>query len=468
MWNLGDLPSIVKGAWAAPPDSAVANAPFDGVSIDSREIHEGDVFIAMRGDRTDGHAFIDGALEAGAAATIACRSELNRFSNHERVILVDDTGEALKSLAHAWRRALPNTTVIAVTGSNGKTTTCRLIHAALSSTLKGVRSRRSFNNHLGVPLTILRARPDDTFLVCEIGANAPGEITALGELAKPDIAVITSVGRAHVGGFGGLAAIVREKSSLARCVGEGGVVFAPDAPESLVTALSAMPADLALVGHSDRASLRLRRVGHETTTTEHALRIDLADGATFTAPVIGRHNAINVACAVAVARRLGVYDASIQRGLRAVELPAMRQQILELGGVRVFNDAYNANPDSMRAAIATFLDLTRDAGRRVLVLGDMLELGDDAGAAHAEILGAALGDRAIDAVITVGPEFARTAAADARLTRIADPSNEAMRRIVSMLQPGDAALLKGSRLLRLERIAELLQADSARPHPVAP
>lgn len=456
-WRLADLPDIVEGAWAATPPDAVIEAPFAGVSIDSRTIRAGEVFIAMRGAQSDGHAYVEAALDARAPVAIALRDQRDALKRPERAILVEDTLEALWKLAGAWRASLDGATVIAVTGSNGKTTTCRLIHAALSSRWRGVRSRRSFNNHLGVPLTLLQARHGVDFIVCEIGANAPGEIAALGKLAQPDIAVITSIGRAHVGGFGSLEAILREKSSLASCVSPGGVVFAPETPPALVAALDAMAVEIALVGHGDQASVRLVRAGHEETTDEHRLRIDLADGASFAAPVLGRHNAMNMALAVAVARRLGLRDAEIQRGLQAVELPAMRQQVMEISGVRVFNDAYNANPDSMRAAIATFLDLTRDAARRVLVLGDMLELGDHSPEAHAEILKAALADRSVNRVITVGGEFARAGVEpESRLRHEPAPTEDAIVRIAAELRTGDALLLKGSRLMRLERVVDAL------------
>ncbi len=468
-FRLGDLPRMVDGTWCGTPTDETLHAPYSGVCIDSRETQPGDVFIAMRGERTDGHTHIDHALGDGAMVAITRRDAVDSVTHPNRTIIVDDPLGALWKVAAAWRTYLGATKVIAVTGSNGKTTTCRLIHSVLSSRLSGTRSRRSFNNHLGVPLTILRARSKDDFVVCEIGANAPGEVASLGALAKPHIAVITSVGRAHVGGFGSVAAIVHEKSSLATCVAPDGVIFAADAPEAFVDALAASPAEVVLVGLTERAGVRLRRVGHDESEGRHRLHIDLADGASFTAPLIGRHNAANVAYAVAIGRRFGLCDEDIQRGLDRVELPAMRQEVIDFGGIRVFNDAYNANPDSMRAGIATFLDLTRDAERRVLVLGDMLELGEHAGAAHAELLTAALADRSVDLILTVGEEFAGcNVDPESRLRRERESSDEVIDRIVASLQPGDTVLLKGSRRLRLERIAECLQSRVARTEALSP
>ena len=220
-WTSDTIAAVCNGAWLVPPYASA----FCGLSTDTRHIRPGQVFLALRGESHDAHRFLAQAAAAGAAALII-DNEAAFFTAalpaHVGVLKVADTGTSLLSLAAAYRATLARTRVVAVCGSNGKTTTTRLIEQALRSTLRGTASIKSFNNAVGVPLTILRARPDDDFLICEVGTNAPGEIAQLAAVVRPDIAVITSIGREHLEGLHDLAGVAREESSVLRFLAPGG------------------------------------------------------------------------------------------------------------------------------------------------------------------------------------------------------------------------------------------------------
>lgn len=459
---------LIRRCDALPSDAPLGDAddaPFRGASIDSRTIRPGEVFFALPGERVDGHAFIPDAINRGAALVIGSIGQRHSASLGAPTLWVEDVQGALTELAHTWRAMLHTTRVIAVTGSNGKTTACRLIHGALTSERPAVRSRRSFNNHLGVPLTLLSASQDDAFVVCEIGANAPGEVATLAAIAQPDVAVITSIGRAHVGGFGGEASILMEKASLAHAVSPGGMVFVADDPPALAAKAASGDRRVVTVGFSDDASIRILKAEHAGQSTQPQLRVTMDDGARFESPVFGRHNARNVAYAIAVARHAGINDAAIQRGLLAAELPPMRQEIFTIDGVTFFNDAYNANPESMAASLETFLELTAHAQRRALVLGDMLELGDSSHKAHFDLLQSVAQQSDSVRVILVGSAFAAAASeiSGQSLEIHREPDDALFTELAGEWRQGDAVLVKGSRGLRLERVVQAFAQRGAVP-----
>lgn len=461
-WRLQDIASILDAQWLGDRNAEASSTGVIGFSTDSRELSTGSVFVAISGSSFDGHSFVEQAITSGAVGAIIDQNRLHEMAQslslraRSRTLCVPDPVMALQTLAAAHRKTLTKALVIGVTGSNGKTTTCRLVHAALSAGRAGVRSRRSFNNHLGVPLTILSARSHHDFLICEIGANAPGEVDHLASILRPDVAVITSVGRAHVGGFGDEVTILREKVSLASRVQNGGRVYAADLPQELRESVRGVTQNSRFVGLSESADVRIDAVVH----VPKGLQVTLSDGAVFEAPVVGAHNAANIAFAVSIAREAGLEDATIARGLANADLPPMRLQRRQIAGVDVLNDAYNANPDSMRAAIETFLELAPSSARTIAILGDMLELGSHSESAHDEIVQFALGDSRLDQLICVGPNMA-AAARRAGLPAVqTTPSadDEAINQLARRLEPGDSVLLKGSRGMRLERIAEALHS----------
>lgn len=459
-----NLRTLCGGTWLARPGPDVV---IHGVCTDTRHIQRGQVFIALRGDTHDGHAFTAQALHAGAGVIIIERDDSLPAGAQERgvgVLRVADSRKALLRLGHAYRRALESTKVIAVAGSNGKTTTVRLLHAVLGTRLRGTASPKSFNNSVGVPLTILSGRASDQYLICEVGTNAPGEIGALAAVVEPDIAVITSIGREHLEGLGSIDGVAREEATLLTALRPGGVaVVTADSP-ALRPLLPGGPS-LIRFGVAPDADLRLSALSNVTSPDGRgAISLTVNNRWEFTCPLVGEHNALNCLAAIAVARRFNIDDDLIAAGLAAVQAPEMRWQRSMVGGVHVINDAYNANPESMLAAIRTFaaMPATAPPGRRVAVLGDMLELGEATEAAHREIARAVIDSGAVDLAVCIGPRM-RSAADEfrrewpaARVLHLPDLDATAMAEVCGVLRPGDTVLLKGSRGMRLERlIAEM-------------
>ncbi len=447
------------GAFLARAEHA---KPIHGVSIDTRELAPGQLFVALPGERTDGHDHLHAAADAGAPLALVER-EVGAPAGMT-LVRVDSCRSAIARLAKAYRGTLRSTRVVGVTGSNGKTTTVRLLDHVLGSALRGSASRKSFNNDLGLPITILNARPTDNYLVCEIGMSNPGEIRRLAAIARPDVGVITSIGRAHLEAFGTVAGIAREKASLLFELADSGVAVVTADSDELGPAL---PPGVPMIRFGERESADLRLTAIEPSS--EGVRFQLNDRAWFEVPLVGAHNAWNAAATVAVARRLGLTDERIAAALATAAGAEMRLDRRTVAGIAVVNDAYNANPDSMAAAIATFAGLARGADRRVVILGDMLELGAASPREHRAI-GEALA-RSIEAgdgpdlVVLVGPAMA--AAADPLRNLLPpnmlclEPEAGEGRSIAKRLAPGDAVLLKGSRAMGLERVVAALQSAHA-------
>ncbi len=455
------LSSVAGGHWLVPPRP---NRPVLGAAIDTRRIRPGNLFFAMTGSRVDGHDFLAAAAESGASIAVVERDPTGPLPPGLGVLRVEATGRALRALAEAYRDDLGSVGVIGVTGSNGKTTTVRLIHAALTGAgLTGTHAQKSENNHLGVPLTILNARPDDDFLLCEIGTNAPGEIADLAALARPDIGVITSIGRAHIERLGSVAGIAREKASLVRAVpAKGLAIVTADSPELDAELAGGLACPVVRVGVSASADQPVAGI----TPTEGGTRFRIGVHEAFV-PMPGTHSATNAAIALAVAEAMGADRARSIEGLLSVVPPEMRLERSMVpcasGEVTLINDAYNANPESVRASIGMLsqgdLDPSGTRPRRVAVLGGMLEMGDQSGAVHTEIVGLVESCEGIDLALFVGPEFgAATPGGDPRL--IALPGDGWIDEAARLIEAGDLVLLKGSRGMRLERLVDHLRAGA--------
>jgi UDP-N-acetylmuramoyl-tripeptide--D-alanyl-D-alanine ligase len=447
------ISAATGGTWLVPM-SGVAR----GASIDTRTLAPADIFFALRGEQVDGHAYLEAAAQAGASACIIDRADVPLPLTPIGILLVDDVRRALAKLAAHVRSSFTRTRVVCVTGSVGKTTTVRLIEAALSTSLRVSASQKSFNNDLGVPLTIINTPPDADVLICEIGANAPGEIDALSAIARPDICVITGVGRAHLAGFGSIEGVAREKASMARHIRPGGCVIAcADSP----ALLDALPRGLPTrtFGHAPDADIRIESVALDGAT----LTVTLADQTRLTVPMPGRHNAMNAAAALGVARALGLEDGASIAGLAHARPAAGRLHVEHLPAdppVRLIDDAYNANPESMLGALATLCDLGADAARRIAIIGDMRELGDHAQSAHAEIA-ARLDELPIDLVALVGPLSVAASASRPSAILVEEPTDEALADLSALVRPGDAVLVKASRSLRLDRVCDAIRARFA-------
>jgi UDP-N-acetylmuramoyl-tripeptide--D-alanyl-D-alanine ligase len=467
--------SYVASACAGTLQRGTGDAAGLRVCTDSRAAQAGDVFFALKGERFDGHDYLVEVARQGAAALVVGPAPLPADLPPEvNVIQVDDPRQALGRLAARYRQefTLP---VVCVGGSNGKTTTKNLLAALLGqseiSNLKSqipspvLASEASFNNDIGVPLTLLRLERHHRAAVLEAGTNHPGELAPLVALIRPRIGVLTSLGREHLEFFGDLAGVAREEGALAEALPPDGLlVLYGDSPFSDEIAR--------------RTAARVLRFGFGAANDWRAEAVQVTDtGTTFTlagAPphlageyrvnLLGRHQAANALAALAVAAELGLDRPALQTGLAACPPAPMRLQLWEAHGVRVLDDAYNANADSVLAALLTLMQLP-SPGRRIAVLGDMAELGAQSDAAHAEVgrAAAALGVGQLIAVGASAPVMAAAARA-AGLRRVFEfPDVEAAALAIQrFFKPGDLVLLKASRVTRLERLAEVLRAPEKR------
>ena len=460
-WSSDNLRSVLAGQWLVRPKSSLTLL---GLTTDTRKIATGKAFLALKGERTDGHNHLADAAKAGANVVIVDRAEApgGAWPAGVSVLKVQDTGTALLRLASAYRRQFEGTRVIAVAGSNGKTTTVRLIDAVLSSSRRGTASIKSFNNAVGVPLTILGAKPTDQYLICEAGTNAAGELEILAQTIEPDIGVITSIGREHLEGFKDVSGVLREEASLFKYLKNGGVaVLCADAP-GLVDAVKNFAGRLLggiiTFGFHAAADVRIAKL----ETSFEGVRFTLHDRSSFFVPLVGRHNASNAAAAIAVGRRLGLANDVIEAALAKATGPEMRLERREIAGVRFLNDAYNANPESMLAAAEVLESVSRELKpqRRVVVLGDMLELGEATSDSHTEVA-RVFGGAAPDLAIVVGPHFSSNVALFSGKTKVValpDLSDGRDATAAGMLAAGDLVLLKGSRGIGLERVIKAFEA----------
>jgi UDP-N-acetylmuramoyl-tripeptide--D-alanyl-D-alanine ligase len=437
-----------------------------GVSTDSRTVQPGQLFFALIGPHHDGHNFIVEALRRGAVGAVVSRrdSATEEATDAGIIIAVDDTTAALGRLAAYHRRQLA-AQIVAVTGSNGKTTTKDMIHAVLSAARKGRCSPRSFNNHVGVPLTLLSAEGSDEYLVVEIGSNAPGEVHALSQIAKPDVAVITGISPTHLQGLSSIEGVAEEKASLLRSLRRGGLAALNIDHPALMRHLPDNPDHWRQVGFGLVEGADLRATDVQTGADGISFRVN--DKFEIRLNMLGRHNAVNALAAVAVGRRFGLEHEQIAGALATVSPPPMRLQLERIGPITVINDAYNANPESMGCALEVLMELPA-TGRRVAVLGDMRELGEQSQALHVE-LGRRLGRSGVQLLVAVGDYadvVSRTAARDVgdrlEVRSFADVG-DAMDQIAKLLAPADMVLVKGSRAMQLERLMEPIRRHFGAP-----
>ena len=467
-WNHDILIQLTGGRWITPPRS---DTGITGVTIDSRAIHPGHIFVAIRGERFDGHDFVVQALHQDASVAIiaADHESTTAFDNMPadqlpgNILVVDDTVQALQDLARGYRDALAahDCKVIAVVGSNGKTTTRHFIHSLLVHCgQSGSQSPASFNNHFGLPLTLLAADLNDDFVACEIGTNHPGEVADLAAIARPDLACITSIGAEHLEFFGDLDGVAREEASIAAHLKPNGSLFCSAQAHGYTA--SHLQGLL-----NENTPLH---VVDATQAVSQALIHDL--------PLPGEHQQANAAMAAAIAQACGCDNDCIRDGVAHLHTPSGRWQEVQIaggadsGGITLIHDAYNANPDSMTAALHTFAGLARantDFSKRFIpVLGDMLELGDAAEEGHHQIvrLLAEINQTEgllLDPIFLIGPDFAGCGQADTLLDgtwySFAKSDDAIIEATAQLLQPGDTVLLKASRGLKLERLIDFAKAQ---------
>lgn len=428
------------------------------VSTDSRFIEPGAIFFAIRGETMDGHEFLSDAASKGAVAAVVDHEPTIDLPNI-KFITVPDTRKALGKLATYIRRQYGVCKVIAVAGSNGKTSTKHLISAALSCRLRGSISPKSFNNDIGVPLTIFPADPNQDYLVLEMGTNNPGEIRTLTNMAKPDMAVITNCSAEHLQGLGDLMGVRRENASIIDGIREGGLLVVNGDDRQLLEAVAGYKGRVVTFGFLPSNDV----FGTDVQVHEDGTSFRLNNRSTRVfVPMIGRHNALNALAAIAVAKRFGLPEDEVIASLVTSSKPEMRMQRIDARGITILNDAYNANPASMRAGIETLLDLEPSArnGRRVAVLGDMRELGVTSERYHREI-GQMIASfkHEIDHVFCVG-ECSKWIVDDAIAHGFGSPierftdATSAAKIVAKKIKRGDLVLVKGSRGMRLEHIVD--------------
>ena len=443
----------VRGALGLAAGPSTERVRYTGVSTDSRQIEEGQLYVALTGEHFDGHDFVAAALAKGARGAVVSRPQ--DASVRGPLYHVDDTLVALGALAAHRRRSL-RVPVVAITGSSGKTTTKDLAAAAIGAGKRVHATRGNKNNRIGMPLTLLATPVDAEAVVLELGTNEPGEIRTLAQIARPDIGVVTTVGEAHLERLGSLEGVLEEKLDLLRGLAEGGRCVVGDEPSVLAARARSLCPRLRVAGWTHRADTDLR--------IERA-RVDVFGhyefewrGETVTVPLVGRHAATDAMLALAIADLVGVSPADAARGIAKADTNPLRGEVRRLGTLTLIVDCYNANPQSVRAALDVLEGQV--AKRRVAVLGSMLELGTQSDRLHREVLANAL-ERDIDLIVATGA-FER--AAEALGTRAAGVITapdwrEAYPRLRERLEGDEIVLLKASRGIALEGILPLLERD---------
>jgi UDP-N-acetylmuramoyl-tripeptide--D-alanyl-D-alanine ligase len=422
--------------------------PISGVKIDSRAVEEGDLFIAVRGENHDGHDYLDSALKKGAtAAVISEKISKSRGLSGGRFIPVEDTVYALGRLAAHYRRKMP-ARVIAVTGSNGKTTAKNIIFEIVSRTASAVKSQRNYNNFFGLPLSIFKIKSDTQFAVFELGMSRAGEISRLGEIASPDMAVITNIGPVHLEFFKNLDEISAAKLEIVDKIKPGGVLIV-NGDDDYLREIKAPPG-LKVV----RFGLSYENDFHPTDLKfdENQESIFKVNGKELRLRLPGIHNVYNALAAYAVAGEAGVDKHIAAEAIMSFQPEGMRSQVFRKSGIVFYIDCYNANPVSMKYAIDT-LALMKCQGKRVAVLGDMLELGKDSELYHLEI-GKHAREARLDYLLAFGEYSQKLTTEFGDKGEYFTSKENLYNRLQDLLSRDDLVLFKGSRGMALEEVAD--------------
>jgi UDP-N-acetylmuramoyl-tripeptide--D-alanyl-D-alanine ligase len=421
------------------------------VSTDSRTIKPGDLFVALCGEHFDAHNFLEQVAKAGAAGALVSRDPPPGLPQTFAILRAADTLVAYQNLAANYRKTLP-LKVLGITGSNGKTSTKDFAASILGRAFRVTKTEGNFNNHVGLPRTVLEANRDHQFAVWELGMNHPGEIAALARIASPDAGIITNIGIAHIEFMGSREAIAQEKGALAEAIDPGGFVVL-NADDDFSGSIANRTRARVIFSGIEEGAIRAIEVqqtagGCEFTIVEgaHRCRAQL--------PVPGLHMVQNAILAVAAGRAFGVSLEECAAGLVSAPLAKARLQIREIHGVQFIDDSYNANPDSMKAALRTLMELDVD-GKRIAVLGRMLELGAESERGHREV-GEAAATLGVDHLISIGNDAIALAAEQAGLenSAIAQDASDAAEMLNEIVGPGDLVLIKGSRSSRTELVLD--------------
>ena len=438
---------------------------FTGVSIDSRTTKAGDCFFAIAGENFDGHDYVAAAFAKGAVCAVVSKDLEDKKSAGNPIFKVPDTIKALGDLASQYRRQA-GFKVVAITGSAGKTTTRQIVYHALSRRFRVHQSPKSFNNNIGLPLTLLTTEPDCRIVIAELGSNHPGEIACLTRIAAPDIAVVTNVHPAHLEGFGSLQTIIQEKLSISEGLTPDGVFIINADFDELVGTCRAKGTKFITFGKSNGADHQGQNIKYEASSSQFTI-----NGTHVHLPLPGPGNLENTLAAWAVCRQFDMSIDDFAQAVSSLSPVSMRTELLQIATLTVLSDCYNANPASMKNAlnILAGLDPTRKR-RLVFICGDMAELGKQTERLHTE-LGNSIAQAKVDLLIAVGKHAKITA----RAAKTADEHNLDSRRAASMkikcfedtislcnnlhefIKDYDILLVKGSRTARLETVVEKLK-----------
>lgn len=449
-WNSEDIEHIVNGRLLSAPYFPIIT----GVSTDSRTLQSGDLFVALRGPTYDGHNYLRQAVESGAAA---CLSEEVVGGLPVPVIQVEDTLEALGAIAASIRNGFKGP-VAAVTGTSGKTSTKEMLASILSQCCPGLKTAGNYNNLIGLPLTLANLEPEHRWMVLEMGMNQPGEIRRLSCIARPNVALITNTGPGHLEELGNVAAVAQAKGEILEGLVKGGTaVLNADDPELMALTLpqGVRRITFGIKNSADVMASNIR-LGRQVDFSLH-LRTEVVE---THVPLPGRHQVYNALAAAAVARVMRVKPERIATGLQRVKMAAGRLEVRELdAGITVLDDSYNANPQSMAAALDA-LKHWPASGRRIAVLADMLELGEASGHCHAELGSCAA--QVADIVLVYGQwsgeveRGVRTEGLDkVQIVRMQDHA-EICTWLEHHIEPEDCLLVKGSRGMRMEKVVNFL------------
>ena len=441
--------------------SGAAEIEIKNICTDSRLAKAGDLFFALRGEKFDGHDFINEIVAKNVAAVVIEQKKIPAQLPACAVLVVDDVRIALGKFAAAYRRQF-DLPVIAVGGSNGKTTVKELVASVLRQKFPTLWSEASFNNDIGVPMTLLRLDKTHQAAVLEAGTNHPGELAPLVKMIAPRFGVITNIGREHLEFFGDVTGVAQEEGALAELLPADGKLFLNGDNEWSEKIAARTQAKIVRVGIGEKNDWCAKKIRLDKSGVTFQVAAPQAEFCgEYRINLLGRHQVTNALFAIALGAELGLDRAEIQDGLVACPPPKMRLNFWEANGVRVLDDSYNANADSTIAALETLCGLPLQ-GRRVAVLGDMAELGAHSAAAHAEI-GRRAAELKLGQLFAIGQMAAVTgkAARDAGLMRVFEFAEveAALNVVKGFLKPGDVVLLKASRVSRLERIAEMLKAE---------
>jgi UDP-N-acetylmuramoyl-tripeptide--D-alanyl-D-alanine ligase len=443
--------SVVRPSDTPPEEVA------QGYSIDSRTVGPGELFFAVKGERLDGHDYVNAALEKGAAAATVQKDQLHRYSDKTRLLAVDDTLVALQTLATAVRK-MWGKPLIGVTGSAGKTTTKEAVAHVLGARFRVLKSEGNFNNHFGLPLMLLKLEPEHEAAVIELGMSHAGEIRALAKIAQPEIGVVTNVAPVHLEFFDSISGIARAKYELIESLPANGIAvlnaddeyvsqFGRDFKGKVVTYGTQAMADVRAENVHTRGAEGSEFDVNIAGTREHA-RL----------PLVGEHNILNALAAVAVGLVRGMKPSEAVVALATLAPPDKRGQVLQLGNITVINDCYNSNPKALNAMVDALAAMK--AGRRIVVAGEMLELGP-AGAEMHRAAGQHIAEKKIDVLVGVRGmaqaivDGARPAGTEAEFVATPEEAGEWLAR---KTRDGDVVLLKASRGVKLEKALETWKA----------